>query len=96
MEIKKRDKDRRHLKDREWYDLSEPHITENKKPIHKIQCEFQHPQKTNEYVVRGYPEGETELYSFILIFGNKGLKVTPSKPPQKISLIFVDGKYKGV
>jgi len=59
------------MEDNVFYDLNPPAIIGGKK-FHRIQCEYQVPNKPNEYVVKGIPEGEEKQESFVLIFTQKG------------------------
>lgn len=71
-----------------FYDLRPPAIIA-KREFHRVQCEYQVPGKSNEYVVKGIPEGEEKEESFVLIFTQKG-KVRPfrseNQGPQIIKL----------
>ena len=48
------------------------------KTFYRIQCEYQHPNIPNEYVVKGIPENQTEAESFVLKFTRTG-KVAPHR-----------------
>ena len=59
------------MQDGVFYDLRPPAIILGKK-FHRVQCEYQVPRKSNEYVVRGIPEGGEKEESFVLMFTQKG------------------------
>lgn len=59
-----------------FYDLNPPAVIEGKM-FHKVQCEYQVPNRPNEFVVKGIPQGATEIKSFVLRFTPSG-EVQPS------------------
>jgi len=61
----------REMEDNIFYDLDPPAIIEGKK-FHRVQCEYQVPNKPDEYVVKGIPEGGKKEESFVLRFSKKG------------------------
>ena len=78
----------REMEDNIFYDLDPPAIIGGKK-FHRVQCEYQVPNKPDEYVVKGIPEGGEKEESFVLRFTQKGkVKAFRSKSqgPQTIKL----------
>jgi len=61
----------REMEDNIFYDLDPPAIIGGKK-FHRVQCEYQVPNKPDEYVVKGIPEGGKKEESFVLRFSKKG------------------------
>ncbi len=73
----------RYMEDEQWYNLT-PSAEIGGKRFSLVFCEFQHPKVSNEYVVRGVPDGEEEEESFVLRFSEKGrVKAVPTEPPLK-------------
>ena len=67
----KGDNEMRQMEDNIFYELSPPAIIGGKK-FNRVQCEYQVPNKPNEYVVKGIPEGGEKEESFVLRFTKKG------------------------
>ncbi len=65
------------MEDGAFYDLEPPSKT-NGKVFRRVQCEYQVPNNVQEYVVRGIPEGHTDVETFVLRFTDRGMSVTPS------------------
>jgi len=61
----------RQMEDNIFYDLNPPAIIGGKR-FHRVQCEYQVPNKPDEYAVKGIPEGGEKEESFILRFTQKG------------------------
>jgi len=59
------------MQDGVFYDLSPPAIIAGKR-FHRVQCEYQVPNKPEEYVVKGIPEGGEREEPFLLRFGQRG------------------------
>ena len=59
-----------------FYNLNPPAMVGGE-VFDKIQCEYQVPNRPNEFVVKGIPRGETKTESFVLKFTPSG-RVQPS------------------
>lgn len=80
-------RDGKHMIKSEWYELN-PLAKIHGKKFKRVQCEDPIPNKPNEYIVRGIPEGEAKMESFVLIFGkDKGVMVTRTTPPSHLCLV---------
>lgn len=62
------------MEDGKFYNI-EPEIVVNGKIYHRVQCEYRNPSNPNEYVLRGIPEGDDKMQSFILNFTNQGARI---------------------
>ncbi len=70
----------------QWYDLDPP-VVIGEKQFCKVRCEYQVPNKPNEFSVGGTPIDGGDEESFLLIFRqDRGVKVTPSAPPENPGL----------
>ena len=59
------------MKEGMFYGLNPPAMIGDK-IFHKVQCEYQVPRRPNEFVVKGIPQGATEIESFVLRFTPNG------------------------
>lgn len=64
----------------EWYLLNPPSVICGK-IFKKVQCEYQVPNKPNEYSVCGIPEGGTKSGPFVLRFTENGRVVAMRTDP---------------
>ena len=64
------------MTDGTFYDLNPPAQIQGEFFRH-VQCEYQVPNRPDEFVVKGIPEGGTTLKSFVLSFTKTG-RVVPT------------------
>ncbi len=65
------------MEDGVFYNLEPPAVVKGE-IFHRVECEYQVPNRPNEYVVNGIPEGGSQKKSFVLRFTQKG-RVRPSR-----------------
>jgi hypothetical protein len=66
------------MKDGVFYNIDPPSNIQGKK-FSRVQCEYKVPNKSNEYVVKGIPEGGNQPESFVLIFTDRGVQISQSE-----------------
>ncbi|MBT3690387.1 hypothetical protein HOE31_00330 [bacterium] len=78
--------EKRDMIDGKWYKLTPPSVIGGKS-YSLVCCEYKdlNPKYPNDYIVKGISEGGTELESFILRFGDKGVCVELAEPPTQES-----------